>query len=178
MLYFGAGNLFVLLAALTVFFSAFNVMEASLPSLVTKAAPPDAKGTATGIYSSSQFLGIFVGGVVGGWAHQHGGIDGVFALTVAVCAAVAAGGGDHGAAELSHHAAGADRRRQGGRCRRSRRAAAPGAGRGGGGGDRRGEARLSEGGFRRRSTRPRRRRWPARRERCAARIAKNIAAAA
>ncbi len=60
----------MLLAALVIFFSGFNVMEASLPSLITKAAPPDAKGTATGIYSSSQFLGIFVGGVVGGWAHQ------------------------------------------------------------------------------------------------------------
>jgi MFS family permease len=84
MLYFGAGNLAVLLLGLTVFFSAFNIMEASLPSLITKAAPPDAKGTATGIYSSSQFLGIFVGGVVGGWAHLHGGIDGVFALTIAV----------------------------------------------------------------------------------------------
>ena len=84
MLFFGAGNLIVLLAALVVFFSAFNIMEASLPSLITKAAPPDAKGTATGIYSSAQFLGIFVGGVVGGWAHQHGGIDGVFALTIAV----------------------------------------------------------------------------------------------
>ena len=51
-----------------VFFSAFNVMEASLPSLITKVAPPDAKGTAMGIYSSLQFLGIFAGGVVGGWA--------------------------------------------------------------------------------------------------------------
>ena len=67
MLYFGAGNLYVLLAAITIFFSAFNVMEATLPSLITKAAPPDAKGTATGLYSSLQFLGIFVGGMIGGW---------------------------------------------------------------------------------------------------------------
>jgi MFS family permease len=81
MLYFGARNLYVLLAALAIFFSGFNVMEASLPSLITKAAPPDAKGTATGIYSSLQFLGIFVGGIVGGWANQHGGTAGVFALT-------------------------------------------------------------------------------------------------
>ncbi len=81
MLYFGARNLYVLLAALMIFFSGFNVMEASLPSLITKAAPPDAKGTATGIYSSLQFLGIFVGGIVGGWANQHGGTAGVFALT-------------------------------------------------------------------------------------------------
>jgi len=84
MLYFGAGNMFVLLAALVVFFSAFNVMEASLPSLITKAAPPDAKGTAMGLYSSLQFLGIFAGGVVGGFANQHGGKPAVFALTAAV----------------------------------------------------------------------------------------------
>ena len=84
MLYFGAGNLYVLLAALVVFFSAFNVMEASLPSLITKAAPPDAKGTAMGLYSSLQFLGIFCGGVVGGFANQHGGDAAVFALTAAL----------------------------------------------------------------------------------------------
>ena len=84
MLHFGAGNLYVLLAALVVFFSAFNVMEASLPSLITKAAPPDAKGTAMGLYSSLQFLGIFTGGVVGGFANQHGGDAAVFALTAAI----------------------------------------------------------------------------------------------
>ena len=84
MLYFGASNLFVLLAALIVFFSAFNVMEASLPSLITKVAPPDVKGTAMGVYSSLQFLGIFVGGIIGGMAHQHGGSAGVFALTSAL----------------------------------------------------------------------------------------------
>lgn len=81
MLYAGAGDAVLLLAGLVVFFAAFNVMEASLPSLITKMAPPDAKGTATGVYSSLQFLGIFVGGIVGGWAHQHGGDGGVFALT-------------------------------------------------------------------------------------------------
>ncbi|MBI2715579.1 MAG: MFS transporter [Rhizobiales bacterium] len=81
MFYFCVGNLYALLTALTVFFAAFNVMEASLPSLITKAAPPDAKGTAIGIYSSLQFLGIFVGGVVGGWAHQTGGTAAVFVMT-------------------------------------------------------------------------------------------------
>jgi MFS family permease len=84
MLYFGAGNLFVLLAALIVFFSAFNVLEACLPSLITKAAPSEAKGTAMGLYSSAQFLGIFAGGVLGGFAHQHGGDAAVFSLTVAI----------------------------------------------------------------------------------------------
>ena len=77
MLYLGAGNLFVLLAALIVFFSAFNVMEASLPSLITKAAPAGVKGTAMGLYSSLQFIGIFIGGVVGGFVHQNWGDAGV-----------------------------------------------------------------------------------------------------
>ncbi len=84
MLYFGAGNSFVLLAALVVFFSAFNVMEATLPSLITKVAPPDVKGTAMGVYSSLQFFGIFVGGVIGGFAHQRGGAAAIFALTTAL----------------------------------------------------------------------------------------------
>jgi MFS family permease len=83
-LFYGSGNVFALLAALIVFFSAFNVMEASLPSLITKVAPPDVKGTAMGVYSSLQFLGIFVGGIIGGIAHQHGGSAGVFALTTAL----------------------------------------------------------------------------------------------
>jgi predicted MFS family arabinose efflux permease len=84
MLYFGARDLYVLLAALVIFFSGFNVMEASLPSLITKVAPPDAKGTAMGLYSSLQFLGIFAGGVIGGWANQTGGTVGVFAVTAAL----------------------------------------------------------------------------------------------
>ena len=84
MLMVGARNLYVVLAALIVFFSGFNVLEASLPSLITKVAPPDAKGTAMGLYSSLQFLGIFAGGVAGGWANQTGGGGGVFALTLAL----------------------------------------------------------------------------------------------
>jgi MFS family permease len=94
MLYLGAANLFVLLAALTIFFSAFNVMEASLPSLITKVAAPDVKGTAMGVYSSLQFLGVFIGGIIGGIAHQHQGNEGVFALTtvLAVIWLLAAGG--------------------------------------------------------------------------------------
>lgn len=84
MLYAGGGNGVILIVALTVFFSAFNVMEASLPSLITKVAPPDAKGTAMGVYSSLQFLGIFAGGALGGWASQHGGSAAVFAVTGAL----------------------------------------------------------------------------------------------
>jgi MFS family permease len=75
---------YVLVAALVVFFAGFNIMEASLPSLVTKTAPSGSRGTATGIYSSSQFLGIFAGGVAGGWAHQSLGTAAVFFFAAAL----------------------------------------------------------------------------------------------
>ncbi len=81
LLVFAAENLYALLASLTIFFTGFNIMSATLPSLITKTAPPSAKGTATGIYSSSQFFGIFAGGIMGGWAHHHGGDTGVFVAT-------------------------------------------------------------------------------------------------
>ena len=55
------------------FFAAFNLLEAMLPSLVSKFAPPDVKGTAIGVYSSVQFLGTFAGAAAGGWlSQQHG----------------------------------------------------------------------------------------------------------
>ncbi|MCP3871099.1 MAG: MFS transporter [Gammaproteobacteria bacterium] len=63
---------------LLVYFTAFNVLEATLPSLVAKMAPADAKGTAMGVYSTSQFSGAFLGGLVGGWAHTYFGLQGVF----------------------------------------------------------------------------------------------------
>ena len=78
MLVVGQDDPYLILAAITLFFAGFNVMEASLPSLVTKTAPSEAKGTAVGIYSSLQFLGIFVGGVVGGWVQQTAGRGSVF----------------------------------------------------------------------------------------------------
>ncbi|HEV2441584.1 MAG TPA: MFS transporter [Steroidobacteraceae bacterium] len=84
MLAFLARSPHVVLAALVVFFAGFNIMEASLPSLVTKTAPAGSTGTATGIYSSSQFLGIFAGGVVGGWMHQAAGTVAVFVFGAAV----------------------------------------------------------------------------------------------
>lgn len=59
--------------ALLVFFTAFNLLEASLPSLISKIAPVGAKGTAMGIYSSTQFLGAFAGAAAGGFLYgQHG----------------------------------------------------------------------------------------------------------
>ena len=65
---------------LLAFFTAFNLLEAVLPSLITKLAPPDAKGTAMGVYSSSQFLGAFAGGALGGWLNGQFGPHGVFAF--------------------------------------------------------------------------------------------------
>lgn len=73
------------LAVMTLFFVAFNLLEATLPSLVSRMAPADSKGTAMGFYSSSQFLGVFVGGVLGGYVLQHWGAQGVFAM----CAGIA-----------------------------------------------------------------------------------------
>jgi MFS family permease len=52
--------------SLGVYFVAFNVLEASLPSIISKVAPSASKGTAMGMYNTSQSLGIFVGGIAGG----------------------------------------------------------------------------------------------------------------
>ncbi len=66
--------------AMFAFFTAFNLLEATLPSLVAKMAPPDAKGTAMGFYASTQFLGAFCGGALGGWLNGYAGLGAVFAL--------------------------------------------------------------------------------------------------
>lgn len=71
--------------ALIFFFAAFNLLEAMLPSLVARTVSPDRKGTAMGVYSSSQFLGAFIGGTMGGWLRGSVGPEGVFAF----CAALA-----------------------------------------------------------------------------------------
>ncbi len=63
---------------LLLFFIAFNLLEATLPSMLSKLAPAGAKGTAMGVYSTSQFLGAFLGGVLGGWLAQQWGLSAVF----------------------------------------------------------------------------------------------------
>ena len=67
-----------LVFGLFIFFMAFNVLEATLPSLLAKVAMPDQKGTAMGVYSTSQFLGAFAGGGMGGWVYGHWGAATVF----------------------------------------------------------------------------------------------------
>ena len=67
---------------LWLFFSAFNLLEASMPSLVAKLAPAAHKGTAMGAYSTSQFLGVFLGGLTGGALSEFYGLSGVATFNI------------------------------------------------------------------------------------------------
>ncbi|PCH63575.1 MAG: MFS transporter [Gammaproteobacteria bacterium] len=71
-------SLWGIITGLFIFFLAFNVLEATLPSLIAKEAPADKKGTAMGVYSSAQFLGAFAGGLLGGWVMGQWGASAVF----------------------------------------------------------------------------------------------------
>jgi MFS family permease len=73
-------------AALLAFFVAFNVLEALLPSLVSRMAPAHARGTAIGVYNTTQTLGLFFGGLAGGWLAKHYGAAAVFALCAVLSA--------------------------------------------------------------------------------------------
>jgi MFS family permease len=82
-----AGSSLVLtIVAMVVFFTAFNLLEATLPALISKYAPPAIKGTASGVYSSVQFLGTFVGAAAGGWLSQHFGSAAVFGFCLLLTA--------------------------------------------------------------------------------------------
>ena len=83
-----------LAAAMLAFFVAFNILEALLPSLVSRLAPEHGRGKAIGVYNTTQTLGIFFGGLAGGWIAQHFGADRVFegcALLACLWLAVAGG---------------------------------------------------------------------------------------
>jgi len=69
-----------LVAGMLIYFVAFNVLEATLPSLVSRMASATGKGTAMGVYSTSQFFGAFCGGALGGIAHGMLDATGVFML--------------------------------------------------------------------------------------------------
>jgi len=81
-------------ALMLAFFVAFNILEALLPSLVSRIAPAHARGAAIGAYNTTQTLGLFFGGLAGGWLAKHFGNGLLFAccavLTVAWLA-IAAG---------------------------------------------------------------------------------------
>ncbi|WP_300428905.1 MFS transporter [Candidatus Thioglobus sp.] len=79
--YKSALNYTTFFVILTLFFVAFNALEALLPSLIAKTASSDKRGLAMGFYSSSQFFGAFVGGVIGGWIYNNFGLNSVFLFT-------------------------------------------------------------------------------------------------
>ena len=81
-----APTLAVLAGLLLAFFVAFNILEALIPSLVSRLAPAHARGTAMGVYNTTQTLGLFFGGLLGGWVAKHWGAPAVFAA----CAVLAA----------------------------------------------------------------------------------------
>nr|WP_238485717.1 MFS transporter [Rahnella ecdela] len=78
-------HLWAVIAGIQLFFLAFNVMEAILPSLISKESPAGYKGTAMGLYSTSQFIGVAIGGSLGGYVYGHAGAGAVFL----VCAGIA-----------------------------------------------------------------------------------------
>lgn len=79
-------HLWGIFAGIQVFFLAFNIMEAILPSLISKEAPAGYKGTAMGVYSTSQFLGVALGGFLGGILYEWQGASLVFMGGIALTA--------------------------------------------------------------------------------------------
>ena len=82
----GIGHFYALVALLVAFFAVFNILEAVLPSMITRFAPPAARGTALGVYNTTQTLGLFVGGAGGGWLAQQYGESAVFVCGFALVA--------------------------------------------------------------------------------------------
>lgn len=84
---FSEGSWLIYVAAVLVFFTGFNFLEATLPSILTRFAPAGRKGSASGIYATSQFAGAFIGGAAGGAILQWGGLLGVvaFSLVLLLC---------------------------------------------------------------------------------------------
>jgi len=72
------GTLWGLALALWVFFWGFNLLEATLPSLVSRLAPSASKGMALGVYNTFEFAGVFCGGTIAGWIFGLAGPAGVF----------------------------------------------------------------------------------------------------
>ena len=81
----GAPSLWLLGAAMLVFFIGFNMLEATQPSLVSRMASERLRGAALGAYNTLQSLGLFAGGFLGGWLSRHGSLTGVFAATALLC---------------------------------------------------------------------------------------------
>ena len=83
---FGEG-VWPLAVLLTLFFVAFNILEATQPSWISRIAPPSAKGTALGVYNTLQSIGLFLGGALGGWLAKHFGSGSVNLFCAALAVA-------------------------------------------------------------------------------------------
>ena len=81
---FSLGSLWGIVATLFSYFVAFNILEASLPSLISKMAPVAAKGTAMGIHNTAQSFGMFLGAALGGWLSHSYGSPTVFVFCAAL----------------------------------------------------------------------------------------------
>ncbi len=77
-------SLWLLGLLLLVFFSGFNMLEASQPSLVSRQAPAHARGMALGVYNTTQSLGLFAGGALGGLLLKQAGAPALFAACAAL----------------------------------------------------------------------------------------------
>lgn len=80
-----SGTMWQLILLVLLFFTAFNYLEATMPSILSRIAPAGVKGTVMGIYSSSQFMGAFVGGVVGGAVASQYGEKTIFIVMAGIC---------------------------------------------------------------------------------------------
>ena len=76
----GEPSVAAMTALLFVFFYGFNVLEASQPSMVSRVAQAHTRGSAMGVYNTLQSLGLFTGGIMGGWLMKHTGAQGLFAV--------------------------------------------------------------------------------------------------
>lgn len=78
-------GLWSLVFSVVLFFTAFNYLEATMPSMLSRLAPAGVKGSAMGVYSSSQFLGAFAGGIVGGFVASRFGEQSIFLVMALLC---------------------------------------------------------------------------------------------
>ena len=75
-------NFNIFLIVLSLFFVAFNTIEAILPSLLSRTASSSKRGLAMGVFSTSQFLGTFFGGAIGGLIYDIFSLNSVFLFTI------------------------------------------------------------------------------------------------
>lgn len=85
LLYSVPNTLPLLIIATLMFFTSFNYLEATMPSMLSRIAPAGVKGTAMGVFTSSQFLGAFCGGIIGGFVAQKYNEQAIFIVMLSFC---------------------------------------------------------------------------------------------